>query len=238
MIGELNEKQNLKLAASKTYTLPQFKERAPFLYEEVGQSYFGNPYLYNSTDYNFDLKWEYFPKNSEVISLTGFGKYILNPINEATVASATNDISWVNSGEKAIGLGGELEIRKNLFTRENTSENKSANLSTGLNVSYLFTNQDLDSEKVLKETNNSISVFFTNDESRLTGASDLLINADMSFNKDFSKEQSLSATLTGSYFSDRIYALGATGKGDLVDSDVITIDFILKYKLSKNIGFS
>ena len=132
---ELNEKQNLKLAASKTYTLPQFKERAPFLYEEVGQSYFGNPYLYNSTDYNFDLKWEYFPKNSEVISLTGFGKYILNPINEATVASATNDISWVNSGEKAIGLGGELEIRKNLFTRENTSENKSANLSTGLNVS-------------------------------------------------------------------------------------------------------
>ena len=60
----------------------------------------------------------------------------------------------------------------------------------------------------------------------------------MSFNKDFSKEQSLSATLTGSYFSDRIYALGATGKGDLVDSDVITIDFILKYKLSKNIGFS
>ncbi|MFT6638073.1 MAG: hypothetical protein ACJAYP_000629 [Flavobacterium sp.] len=234
---ELNDKQNLKFAASKTYTLPQFKERAPFLYEEVGQSYFGNPYLYNSTDYNVDLKWEYFPKNGEVISITGFGKYIQNPINEATVASATNDISWVNSGEKALGLGGELEIRKNLITRESSSTNKKTNLSTGLNISYLYTNQDLDSEKVLRETNGTINVFFTNKESRLTGASDLLINSDISFNKDFSKDKSLTATLSGSYFSDRIAALGVTGKGDLVDSDVVAVDFILKYKLNKNIGF-
>jgi hypothetical protein len=36
---EVNEKQNIKFAASKTYTLPQFKERAPILFEEVGQSY-------------------------------------------------------------------------------------------------------------------------------------------------------------------------------------------------------
>ena len=233
---ELTEKQNLKLAASKTYTLPQFKERAPFLFEEVGQSYIGNPSLYNSTDYNFDLKWEYFPKNGEVISLTGFGKYIQNPINEVTIASATNDISWVNSGEKAIGIGGELEIRKNLIARENFSTNKNTNLSSGLNISYLHTTQDLDSEKVSRETD-GLGVAFTNNDSRLTGASDLLINADMSFNKDFSKEKSLTATLSGSYFSDRIAALGVTGKGDLVDSEVVAVDFILKFKFNKNIGF-
>jgi hypothetical protein len=29
------DKQNLRLGLSKTYTLPQFKERAPFIYEEV-----------------------------------------------------------------------------------------------------------------------------------------------------------------------------------------------------------
>ncbi|WP_339835017.1 TonB-dependent receptor [uncultured Flavobacterium sp.] len=232
---ELNEKQNLKLAASKTYTLPQFKERAPFLYEEVGQSYFGNPFLYNSTDYNFDLKWEYFPKGGEVISLTGFGKYIQNPINEVTVASATNDISWVNSGEKAVGIGAELEIRKDIFSFEGSNDKKT-NISSGLNVSYLHTNQDLDSEKVKKETN-GLGVAFTNSNSRLTGASDLLINADVSLNKSFSADQSLTATLSGAYFSDRIYALGVTGKGDLVDSDVIALDFILKFRLNKNLGF-
>lgn len=233
---EINEKQNIKLAASKTYTLPQFKERAPFLFEEVGQSYFGNENLYNSTDYNFDLKWEMFPKNGEVISFTGFGKYIQNPINQVTVASATNDISWVNSGEKAIGLGIEGEWRKNLFSRENNTTGEKTNLGLGLNVSYLFTNQDLDTEKVINE-NPGISVAFTNQDSRLTGASDLLVNSDISFNKEFKNDKSLTATLAGGYFSDRIYALGVTGKGDLVDSEVITLDFILKYNVSKNIGF-
>lgn len=230
---ELNDKQNLKFAASKTYTLPQFKERAPFLYEEVGQAYFGNESLYNSTDYNFDLKWEFFPKGGEVISVTGFGKYIQNPINEVTVASATNDISWVNSGEKALGLGLELEIRKNLFSMEESE--KKTNLSSGLNISYLNTNQDLDAEKVQRET--GLNAAFTKKDSRLTGASDLLVNADLSFNKDFSSDQSLTATLTGAYFSDRIYALGVTGKGDLVDSEVIALDFILKFKFNENLGF-
>jgi hypothetical protein len=28
---ELSDKQNLRLGLSKTYTLPQFKERAPFM---------------------------------------------------------------------------------------------------------------------------------------------------------------------------------------------------------------
>ena len=232
---EINEKQNIKFAASKTYTLPQFKERAPFLYEEVGQSYIGNPFLYNSTDYNFDLKWEMFPKNGEVISVTGFAKYIQNPINQVTIASATNDISWVNSGDKAVGLGIEGEWRKNIISRENNTTGEKTNLGFGLNISYLLTNQDLNSEKVVNE-NPGMNVDFTNSDSRLTGASDLLINSDISFNKEFKNDKSLTATLAGGYFSDRIYALGVTGKGDLVDSDVITLDFILKLNLSKNIG--
>jgi hypothetical protein len=33
---ELNDKQNLRLGLSKTYTLPQFKEKS-FIYEEVLQ---------------------------------------------------------------------------------------------------------------------------------------------------------------------------------------------------------
>jgi hypothetical protein len=232
---EVSEKQNIKFAASKTYTLPQFKERAPFLFEEVGQSYFGNENLYNSTDYNFDLKWEMFPKNGEVLSFTGFGKYIQNPINQVTVASATNDISWVNSGQKAIGLGIEGEWRKNIISSENNTTGEKTNLGFGLNVSYLYTNQDLDTQKVIEE-NPGISVAFTNLESRLSGASDLLINSDLSFNKEFKNKKSLTATLAGGYFSERIYALGVTGKGDLVDSEVITVDFILKFNLSKNIG--
>ncbi|WP_395633701.1 TonB-dependent receptor domain-containing protein, partial [Flavobacterium sp.] len=58
---EVTEKQNLRLGLSKTYTLPQFKERALFIYEEVNETKIGNRYLYESDDYNIDLKWEMFP---------------------------------------------------------------------------------------------------------------------------------------------------------------------------------
>jgi hypothetical protein len=38
---------------------------------------------------------EFFQLQIELISVTGFGKYILNPINEVTIASSTNDISFI-----------------------------------------------------------------------------------------------------------------------------------------------
>ena len=231
---ELNEKNNLKFAASKTYTLPQFKERAPFQYEEVTQVTFGNPDLYSSTDYNVDLKWEFFPKTSELISVTAFGKYIQNPINEVTVASATNDISYVNTGDKAIAIGGELEIRKNIFDFESDLKNT---LSAGFNASYMYTNQDFNSEKVIRETD-GLNVFFTEEEGGLTGASDLLLNADVSYFREFSQKRNVMATFAYNYFSDRIFAIGSNGRGNLVDKAVGTLDLILRSDISERVNLS
>ncbi len=228
---ELTEKQNLKFAASKTYTLPQFKERAPFQFENVGEIFFGNPKLYISTNYNADIKWEYFPKSNEVISLTVFTKTIQNPINEITVASATNDISFVNTGNKATIFGAEFEIRKNIF--ETKGEDKQS-LNFGFNASYMNSNQDFNTQKVIDETD--LNVFFSKQKGRLTGASDLLCNADISYSKKISKGKNIQATMLYNFFSDRIYALGTGGRGDLVDKAVGTLDLIIKSKLSKNIS--
>src|SRR5690606_8404958 len=142
---ELNEKQNLRLGASKTYTLPQFKERALFIYEDVTEVKVGNPDLYPSQNFNLDLKWEMFPKNSEVFSVTAFGKYILDPINEITLASSTNDISFINTGDTGYVYGAEVEARKDIFSFGEEDTNK---LSAGFNASYMQTHQELDSEKV------------------------------------------------------------------------------------------
>jgi hypothetical protein len=94
---ELNSKQNLRLGLSKTYTLRNLKKERLF-YEEVLQVKVGNKDLYASDDYNLDLKWEMFPKSDELISVTAFGKYILNPMNEVTISSSSNDISYINTG--------------------------------------------------------------------------------------------------------------------------------------------
>ncbi|RTY98312.1 TonB-dependent receptor [Flavobacterium sp. RSP49] len=229
---ELNEKQNLRFGFSKTYTLPQFKERALFVYEDVTEVKVGNPNLYASDDYNFDLKWEMFPKSEELISVTAFGKYILNPMNEVTIASSTNDISFINTGDFGYVAGGEIEYRKLLFDFD---ESNSKKLSAGINASYLYSNQDLSTEKVIRETD--YNVVFTNEQSKFTGASDLLLNADISLLNEWNnKESSLNTTLAYTYFSDRVYAIGTNDKGNLVDKSFGSLDFIAKSKLTKRLG--
>lgn len=229
---ELNEKQNLRLGFSKTYTLPQFKERALFVYEEVLQVKVGNPYLYESDDYNLDIKWEMFPKSDELISFTAFGKYILNPMNEVTIASSSNDISYINTGDYGYVAGGEVEYRKQIFSFGDTNAKK---LTAGINASYLYSNQELNSEKVNNETDYQVD--FTNTKSQFTGASDLLLNADLSYLTEWSNnEKSLNTTIAYSYFSDRINAIGTSGRGNLVDKAFGSLDFIAKTKLNKNLG--
>jgi outer membrane receptor protein involved in Fe transport len=230
---ELNEKQNLRFAASKTYTLPQFKERAPFLYEDITEVKFGNPYLYPSQDYNLDIKWEMFPKAEELLSVTAFGKYIVDPINEITLASSTNDISWVNIGDQGYVVGVEFEVRKNLFKIESEFTNK---LSAGLNASYMKTHQDIDSDKVRRDTEGTLNVNITDSESSFTGASDLILNADVSYARNWTADAGFIATLAYSHYSDRLYALGVEQKGNLVDKGMGTLDFIFKTKISKNLG--
>lgn len=225
---ELNDKQNLRFAASKTYTLPQFKERAPFIYEDVTEIKFGNKDLYASDNYNVDLKWEYFPKNDELISATVFGKYIQNPINQTNIASSTNDISFANTGDYGIALGIELELRKTLFYINDDSNHK---VVYGINAAFMRTEQELNPEKIARET--KLTGVFTHTKSSFTGAPNTLINTDLSYHKAWN-DNSIMATIAYNYGSDQIYSLGTEKKGNLVDKGFGMLDFILKTTWKKN----
>jgi len=224
------ENSILRLAGSKTYTLPQFIEVAPFLYEDVNFSRFGNPLLQASDDYNVDLKFEWYPKSGEIIAITGFFKYIDFPINTIEVNSAGNDISFVNTPE-ATAFGAELEIKKNIFSSE-SGENNLNKLSAGLNISYLNTNQTLEDVET-----DELTVRYTNSEDKLSGASDLLINADLTYNIK-RKSYDFLTSLVFSYFSDRILTIGVAGRENIVETGIPTLDFVNKIKLGENFGVS
>ncbi|WP_262249814.1 TonB-dependent receptor [Parapedobacter soli] len=227
---ELSEKQNLRLGASKTYTLPQFKERAPFVYDDGTVPRRGNPHLYPSDNYNLDLKWELFPSSSELVSLSTFGKYIQNPISEINVAATANDISYVNIGKAGTVVGVELELKKDVIRWD-----RDRNLfSVGLNVAYMNTDQKIDIDKVRGET--AFDVRPTHTRSSFAGASDLLVNADLTYSKRWQQDGNVMATVAYSYFSDKIYALGNEQKGNLVDRGVGTLDFIVRSKINRRVG--
>jgi len=223
----INDDKALRFAASQTYTLPQFKENAAFLYEDVNFSEFGNPYLIPSTNYNVDVKYDWFFSKTELISLGGFYKYIQDPINRIRVASAANELSYVNSGT-AFVTGAELEARKTLYSFA-TEESENANdLSFGLNMSYLYSEQ-----KNTDTDTDNITVLFTNEKSKLQGATPLLINSDISYN--FKNEKNaLTSTLVFNYFYDKVYSIGTSENENIIEKSVPTLDFVNKFEFVKN----
>ncbi|AWH84053.1 TonB-dependent receptor [Flavobacterium album] len=219
-----NEKNALRFAASKTYTMPQFKEMANFLYTDVNFNERGNPYLKPSTVYNADIKYDYYLSQKEIISIGGFYKYIQDPILRMIMNTPGLDYSYVNTN-KAYVAGAEIEARKTLYSVESDIRNK--DLSFGLNASYLYSEQT--QEDV---TTGAVSASFTNRKGKMQGASPLLVNADLSYNTS-TENTSLLSTLVFNYFYDKVYSVGTTGRENLVEKSVPTLDFINRFELKK-----
>ena len=146
--------------------------------------------------------------------------------------SSSGNITYANTGEKAIAVGVEVELRKNIFEIEKDNNLKDR-LSFGINGSYIYHNQDLDKTKVFDE--NGFGANFTFEEAKLAGASDILGNADISFLTQFSENKDITATLSYAYFSDKLAVLGTQNKGNMVDKAINKLDFILKSNLNKSL---
>lgn len=229
----LSDQTNLRLAGSKTITLPEFKEIAPFEYvSQTGQVTRGNPALEASTNYNLDLKWEYFPTAGELISLTGFYKRIEDPINKVQDRGSAGIFSYFNSGEKAQVYGLELETRMGIIQ-------SNIDLDFSFNASKMWHKQDL--KETLDANGNFIRTFRYKGltETGLEGASDWIINSSLNFSDN--AENEFNASITANYASDKIYALGApeiqTQSETFYNDAIIEKGFVrLDANLSKDFG--
>ena len=224
----LNEDQNLRFSLSKTVSTPEFKEVAPYVYEDVTQRIGGNQDLLNdpsySNIYNIDLKYEWFMSKDELFSIAAFTKQINDPINLVVASDATGTQRYFRTGDAANVLGGEIELRKNLLVNEK-SETK---LSVGVNATYMHSEQDL------KDSQGTYTLSFNKSSDKLQGASPLLLNADINYSPVFGNYKPM-ATLVFSYFSDRIDAIGSGQLGNIIEKGVPTLDFIWKNVIGSNL---
>ncbi|WP_297806070.1 TonB-dependent receptor [uncultured Polaribacter sp.] len=217
-----SENSIFRIAASQTYTFPQFKETAPFKYQDVNFSSQGNPDLKPSENINFDSKYEYYFSSSELVSLTGFYKYIQNPIARSEIPSGGNTLTYLNVGDDASILGFELEARKNVLKSDDEEENEYS-LNAGLNASVLFSKVNLDSNSIAQ---------FQQASSQLEGATPFLMNADLTFKRQYS-ESELSTSLVFNYFSDRVYSIGTRGFENIIEKGIPTLDLVSSLKLGE-----
>ncbi len=219
----LTDKHSVRLSASKTYTLPQAKELAPYRYVGANFKSEGNPDLLASDNYNVDIKWDWYISKSELLSITGFYKYITDPIARVEINSAGGYLSYANVSDKATAAGVELEFRKALFAQE-LGLNRSNKLTFGLNGSYIYTHAKVD---IATDTSGS----------QLEGAAPFIANTDLSFqmNRD---TRSFTTTLVFNYVSDKVYSIGMNGYNDIIEKSVPTLDFVASAKLSDMVSLS
>ncbi|MEZ4236123.1 MAG: outer membrane beta-barrel protein [Myxococcota bacterium] len=101
---------------SRTVSRPDFRElsQAPFNDVTGGREIFGNPELQRAVIDHFDLRWEWYPRQGEFVSLGVFHKRFTDPIETVIIPSAQLSVTWQNA-QSADNSGLEVDLRKTLF---------------------------------------------------------------------------------------------------------------------------
>ncbi|WP_294203665.1 TonB-dependent receptor [uncultured Chryseobacterium sp.] len=230
----VDDKQNLRLSFSKTYTLPQAKELIPIAYYDVTTNTYGNPDLYASDNYNFDLKWEMFPKSGELISVSAFGKYIQNAIARTNYASATpSDMSYFNISNWGYILGAEAEFRKDIY-----SWNRSK-IYTFINATYMHSEQEYKSEDEISAENSGKRIVFNTGKDDIQGVSDFIANTNIGYHYKWKDVNTLDLVVSYSRVGKNLYSIGTTGIGNFYEVARDIVDLNLSLTLDKiGIGIS
>lgn len=111
----LSEKMNLRGAYYASVNRPEFRELAPFSFYVFDRNaeIRGNSDLQIAKLNNYDVRFEFFPSGSQVLSVGGFYKTIENPV-EFSLDIAQISTTFTYENEKSARVYGlEFEARKN-----------------------------------------------------------------------------------------------------------------------------
>ena len=211
---QMNEKNSLRFAFSRTVTRPSFIEMAPFLYQEsYGSAQIrGNADLQNGYNYNIDLRYELFEKNGDMLSITAYYKHLKAPIERVQTLSGGSAVHSFRNADNGMATGVEIEFRKEIVK----------DLRFGVNGSYMYTNVKLPEGGA-----------YTNSQRALQGASPYLANADLTYSPAFSNDRQLSVALLYNRQGPRIHSVGISGLGDIKQQPVHTLNFTGSYRFNR-----
>ena len=213
-----NDTNIVRFSASKTISRPGFKEVAPFQYTEVfaGATTVGNPELVNGENYNFDLRYERYPRFGEFIAFGVFYKHLINPI-EKTMEVATGQLQSFRNAGSAMVTGAEFEFTKSLSFLAKTDSSFLNFVSLGVNATYLYSKVTFDPDANLAQTNS---------ERALQGASPYLINVDLAYSRTIREGLKVNASVSYNVFGRRIFNVGIYGLGDVYELPVNSLNVV------------
>jgi hypothetical protein len=197
-------KTKYRFSVSKTLARPEFREVANFAYYDFVRNaqILGNSKLEKSDIYNLDLKYEWYPKAGENVSVSLFGKNFIKPIEQIVADGSvpSNLLLTYTNPNSAILYGVELEVRKKI--------NSWFDFYTNLSVM----NSEVEVNSIKRQ---------------LQGQSNYVLNGGVNIHKNKN-----TLNITYNRVGDRISAVGFQGYPDIFENsrDVLDITLLHKFK--------
>ncbi len=210
----LGENHVLRASATQTLSRPEYRELAPIQYREVigGENVIGNPDLVRALIQNYDFRWEWYPRATEVVSIGLFAKTFDRPIERVYLAtSGTRVVTFVNAAS-ARNYGVELELRKSLDL-----------VGEGLRNFGFFANGTLMHSEI---TIGDGAASKLNDRRAMVGQAPYVINAGLTFT---SPSGSISATALYNVVGARIVSASEAPLPDTFEEPRHGLDLALRF---------
>jgi len=220
-------KHSIRLAGSRTVARPEFREIAPFSFYDYESNYGvnGNPDLKRSSILNGDVRYEFYPKGGEAITMGAFYKSFDDPIELRLDPSSVIDrrnYGYFNT-DKAYTIGAEFEIRKGLDF-----------ISQHLDAFNVFANLTYSYSKITLASTSSTGEAITANRP-LQGQSPYLVNVGLQYN---SKNSIWNGSLLYNRIGQRLALVGLNDLGfpDIYERPRDQVDFQLAKKIFNKRG--
>ncbi len=219
--AKLSESQSVRLSVSQTLSRPEYRELANLQYRDVigGENVVGNPDLVRTLIRNADVRWEWYPRDGEIVSVALFGKQFQNPIERVYRATSGTSIATFVNADGARTLGVELELRKQLGSFWTALESMSA-----------FTNVTLMDSKIdIAESASSA----TNSNRAMVGQAPYVVNAGLTYSP---AESDISATALFNIVGRRITTAGELPLPDVYEQARAVLDLSVRAPLRRGMS--
>ncbi len=203
----------LRASFGRTVNRPEFRELAPFLFYdyklEAGRV--GNPNLKTAEIDNYDMRFEFYPRIGETISIGGFYKSFINPIEDRTVITTEQPSFTYINADYAYNYGVEIEIRKSL--KDLTASSFINKFSVNANASYIVSQVDLGETAVAQDRVRP-----------LQGQAPYIVNAGIYYANN---KQKINAGLLYNVFGKSIFSVGDYNFPNIYELERHSVDFTI-----------
>lgn len=227
LVYALTDWMNLRASFGQTLARPSFREKSVAqIYDPITKRFFnGNLDLRQTMIQNYDLRWEAFSKNGDMVSVSGFIKRFDGHIEVVTYDVATNNVKPRNAGPSQV-RGVEFELRKHLGFIGRTF----SNFSLGANIALAASEVDLRSvtvnESGLTEFDsrqlNAREGEVINGARPMGGQSPYLVNAYINYSAD---EGFLNANVSYNVQGESLLVIGVGAVPDVYSQPFHSLNF-------------